>query len=195
MKSLFVKLSSILVLILLFQSKAWGGSLNYEVFAITTYAPMLEAPCYNNYSYLSTCNNSSPTGVGVSQGTGTLSSLNYNWNSGQINFGGNTNYGSEQRMVVITGYWQHPGTTGQTSTVHFAGRNDDGLIVNINNTSVVSDWAHKVQHIGTLVVHFQVWVVNGIQYKLTGMSGVVLLTWIFIIELMAIMLLTLQVVG
>ena len=143
MKSLFVKLSSILVLILLFQSKAWGGSLNYEVFAITTYAPMLEAPCYNNYSYLSTCNNSSPTGVGVSQGTGTLSSLNYNWNSGQINFGGNTNYGSEQRMVVITGYWQHPGTTGQTSTVHFAGRNDDGLIVNINNTSVVSDWAQQ----------------------------------------------------
>ena len=92
MLSRYIKLISFL-LILLFQSKAWGGSLNYEVFGITTYAPMLEAPCYNNYSYLSTCNNSSPTGVGASQGTGTLSSLNYNWNSGQINFGGNTNYG------------------------------------------------------------------------------------------------------
>jgi len=79
----------------------------------------------------------------VSQGTGTLSSLNYNWNSSQINFGGNTNYGYDQKMVVITGYWQHPGTAGQSSTVYFAGRNDDGLIVNINNTAVVSDWAQQ----------------------------------------------------
>ena len=37
----------------------------------------------------------------------------------------------------------HPGTAGQTSTVYFAGRNDDGLIVNINNTAVISDWAQQ----------------------------------------------------
>ena len=46
-------------------------------------------------------------------------------------------------MLVITGYWQHPGTAGQTSTVYFAGRNDDGFIVNINNTAVISDWAQQ----------------------------------------------------
>ena len=46
-------------------------------------------------------------------------------------------------MLVITGYWQHPGTAGQSSTVYFASRNDDGLIININNTAVVSDWAQQ----------------------------------------------------
>ena len=143
MLSTFFKISSILVLSFLLSSKAWGGSLNYEVWGISTYAPMLESPCYNNYAYLSTCNNTNWAGVGVSQGTGTLSSLNYNWNSSQINFGGNTNFGYDQKMAVITGYWQHPGTAGQSSTVYFAGRNDDGLIVNINNTKVISDWAQQ----------------------------------------------------
>jgi len=122
--------------------KAWGGTLNYEVFAISHHAPYLEAPCFNYNSYLSTCNNTNPAYVGTSQGTGTLDSLNYNWNSGNIVIN-NNNYGSQQRMVVITGYWQHPGTAGQTSTVYFAGRNDDGLIVNINNTAVISDWAQQ----------------------------------------------------
>jgi len=143
MRSAFFKAISILFFVLLMNDRVEAGSLNYEVFYITTYAPMLESPCYNNYAYLSTCNNTNWAGAGSSQGTGTLSSLNYNWNSGQINFGGNTNYGSDGRMVVITGYWQHPGTAGQTSTVYFAGRNDDGLIVNINNTKVISDWAQQ----------------------------------------------------
>ena len=139
MKLAFFKISSILFLLC---SSAYAGSLNYEVFAISHYAPYVESPCFNNYTYLSTCNNSSPSYVGLSQGTGTTDSLNYNWNSGNIVLH-NNNYGANQRMVVITGYWQHPGTTGQTSTVYFAGRNDDGLIVNINNTKVISDWAQQ----------------------------------------------------
>ena len=142
MLSTFYRISSILVLSFLLSSKAWGGTLNYEVFAISHHAPYLEAPCFNYNSYLSTCNNTNPAYVGTSQGTGTLDSLNYNWNSGNIVIN-NNNYGSQQRMVVITGYWQHPGTAGQTSTVYFAGRNDDGLIVNINNTAVISDWAQQ----------------------------------------------------
>ena len=177
MKLIFFKISSILFLLC---SSASAGSLNYEVFAISHYAPYVESPCFNNYTYLSTCNNSSPSYVGLSQGTGTTDSLNYNWNSGNIVLH-NNNYGASQRMVVITGYWQHPGTTGQTSTVYFAGRNDDGLIVNINNTKVYLTGLNKDQHIGTLVVHFLVLVVNGTQYKLTGMNGVALLIWIYII--------------
>ena len=142
MLSTFYRISSILVLSFLLSSKAWGGTLNYEVFAISHHAPYLEAPCFNYNSYLSTCNNTNPAYVGTSQGTGTIDSLNYNWNSGNIVLH-NNNYGGNQRMVVITGYWQHPGTAGQTSTVYFAGRNDDGLIVNINNTAVISDWAQQ----------------------------------------------------
>ena len=139
MKLIFFKISSILFLLC---SSASAGSLNYEVFAISHYAPYVESPCFNNYTYLSTCNNTNPSYVGLSQGTGTTDSLNYNWNSGNIVLH-NNNYGASQRMVVITGYWQHPGTAGQTSTVYFAGRNDDGLIVNINNTKVISDWAQQ----------------------------------------------------
>ena len=142
MRFAFIKVISVLFLVLLINDKAEAGSLNYEVFAISHYAPYVESPCYNNYSYLSTCNNTNPAYVGTSQGTGTIDSLNYNWNSGNIVLN-NNNYGGNQRMVVITGYWQHPGTTGQTSTVYFAGRNDDGLIVNINNTKVISDWAQQ----------------------------------------------------
>ena len=145
MKSGFTKVISFLAIVVIatiWSDKAEAGSLNYEVFAINHYAPYVESPCYNNYTYLSTCNNTNPAYVGSSQGTGTISSLNYNWNSGNIVLGG-TNYGGNRRMAVITGYWQHPGTTGQTSTVYFVGRNDDGLIVNINNTKVISDWAQQ----------------------------------------------------
>ena len=142
MRSAFFKVISILFFVLLMNDTVEAGSLNYEVFAITSYAPYLEAPCFDGGNYLSTCNNTNPAYVGASQGSGTLDSLNYNWNSGNINIGGN-NYSASYRMIVITGYWQHPGTSGQTSTVYFAGRNDDGLIVNINNTPVVSDWAQQ----------------------------------------------------
>jgi len=123
--------------------KAKAGSLYWTAYSITQHAPNVESSCFNNGSYLSTCNNTGWAYVNNTPvATGTTTSLNYNWNNGNITIGG-TSIGNEQRMLVITGYWQHPGTTGQTSTVYFAGRNDDGLIVNINNTAVVSDWAQQ----------------------------------------------------
>ena len=123
--------------------KVKAGSLYWTAYSMTHHAPYAESSCFNNGSYLSTCNNTSWAYVNsVPLSTGTTTSLNYNWNSGNITIGG-TNIGSEKRMLVITGYWQHPGTSGQSSTVYFAGRNDDGLIVNINNTAVISDWAQQ----------------------------------------------------
>jgi len=124
-------------------SKVKAGSLYWTAYSMTHHAPYAESSCFNNGSYLSTCNNTSWAYVNsVPLSTGTTTSLNYNWNNGNITIGG-TNIGSEKRMLVITGYWQHPGTSGQSSTVYFAGRNDDGLIVNINNTAVISDWAQQ----------------------------------------------------
>ena len=129
--------------LLLFCNISFAGSLYWTAYSITQHAPNVESSCFNNGSYLSTCNNTSWAYVNNTPvATGTTTSLNYNWNSGNITIGG-TSIGSEQRMLVITGYWQHPGTAGQSSTVYFAGRNDDGLIVNINNTAVVSDWAQQ----------------------------------------------------
>ena len=129
--------------LLLFCNMSFAGSLNWTAYSITSHAPYVESSCFNNGSYLSTCNNTNWAYVNSTPvATGTTSNLNHNWNSGNITIGG-TNIGSQQRMLVITGYWQHPGTAGQSSTVYFASRNDDGLIVNINNTAVVSDWAQQ----------------------------------------------------
>ena len=129
--------------LLLFCNISFAGSLYWTAYSITSHAPYVESSCFNNSSYLSTCNNTNWAYVNSTPvATGTTSNLNHNWNSGNITIGG-TNIGSEQRMLVITGYWQHPGTAGQSSTVYFASRNDDGLIININNTTVVSDWAQQ----------------------------------------------------
>ena len=144
MLSTFYRISSIILLLFTNSAFATGtGTLNWTAYSTSHYAPYVESSCYNNYSYLSTCNNTNWAYVNSTPiATGTTNSLNYNWNSGSITIGG-TNIGSTSRMLVITGYWQHPGTAGQTSTVYFAGRNDDGLIVNINNTAVISDWAQQ----------------------------------------------------
>ena len=142
MLSTFIRISS-LIFFLLFCNISYAGSLYWTAYSTTHYAPYVESTCYNNYSYLSTCNNTGWAYVNSTPvATGTTTSLNYNWNSGSITIGG-VNIGSGQRMLVITGYWQHPGTAGQSSTVYFVGRNDDGLIVNINNTQVINDWAQQ----------------------------------------------------
>ena len=141
MRLLFISLISLLLLYV--PNKANAGSLNYTVYGIQKHAGQgLESFCFNNGSYLSTCNNTNPAYVVTTYGSGTIDNLNNNWDGGNITIGG-TSYGSSYRYIKITGYWQHPGTAGQTSTVYFAGRNDDGLIVNINNTAVISDWAQQ----------------------------------------------------
>ena len=133
MLSTFYRISSIILLLFTNSAFATGtGTLNWTAYSTSHYAPYVESSCYNNSSYLSTCNNTNWAYVNSTPiATGTTNSLNYNWNSGSITIGG-TNIGSTSRMLVITGYWQHPGTAGQTSTVYFAGRNDDGLIVNLS---------------------------------------------------------------
>ena len=142
MKFILFKISSIILFCLL-TTEAIAGSLNYTVYGIQRHAGQgLESFCFNNGSYLSTCNNTNPAYVSSTYGSGTIDNLNNNWDGGNITIGG-TSYGSSYRYIKITGYWQHPGTAGQTSTVYFAGRNDDGLIVNINNTAVISDWAQQ----------------------------------------------------
>ena len=144
MRLLLYSLISLYFILSFIPNKANAGTLNWTAYSISHYAPYVESSCYNNYAYLSTCNNTNWAYVNsTAVASGTLTSLNHNWNSGQISPDGSTNIGGNQRMLVITGYWQHPGTTGQTSTVYFAGRNDDGFIVNINNTAVISDWAQQ----------------------------------------------------
>ena len=132
------------MLVLMVCHQLSAGSLNWSAYSITSHAPYLESSCFDAGSYLSTCNNTNWAYANATPvATGTMTSLNHNWNTSNITPDGSTSVGSNQRMLVITGYWQHPGTSGQTSTVYFAGRNDDGFIVNINNTAVISDWAQQ----------------------------------------------------
>ena len=82
-------------------NKVKAGSLYWTAYSITQHAPNVESSCFNNGSYLSTCNNTSWAYVNsVPLSTGTTTSLNYNWNNGNITIGG-TNIGSEKRMLVI----------------------------------------------------------------------------------------------
>ena len=55
MRLLFISLISLILLYV--PNKANAGSLNWTAYSITHYAPYVESSCYNNYSYLSTCNN------------------------------------------------------------------------------------------------------------------------------------------
>ena len=56
MLSTFIRISS-LIFFLLFCNISFAGSLYWTAYSTTHYAPYVESSCYNNYSYLSTCNN------------------------------------------------------------------------------------------------------------------------------------------
>ena len=134
-----------------FSSIAYAGTstLNYETYRTYSYAPTLENPYYDSSGgYNSSGSNSSPAYLGCSSSScaspsvlssGTISSLNTNWGSGTVLDSGR----SEDVAVKITGYIQHPGTAGVTSTVYFAGRTDDGFILNIDGTNVITDWQEQ----------------------------------------------------
>ena len=82
-------------------NKVKAGSLYWTAYSITSHAPYVESSCFNNSSYLSTCNNTSWAYVNSTPvATGTTSNLNHNWNNGSITIGG-TNIGSDQRMLVM----------------------------------------------------------------------------------------------
>jgi hypothetical protein len=122
-------------------NKVKAGTLNYKTYYITTYAPSLEFPFYDNSTgYNTDGSNSSPYGLGSVLSTGTISSPSgYYWGSGQVLDSGR----SDSVAVEITGYITWPGTTGQQQTVYFGVAADDGVFMNIDGTNVIQDWQQQ----------------------------------------------------
>jgi len=139
MKSILISVSFLICF--LFTTLANAGVLNYKTYAITTYAPSLEFPFYDNVAgYNTDGSNSSPNGLGSVLSTGTISSPSgYYWGSGQVLDSGR----SDSVAVEITGYITWPGTTGQQTTVYFGVAADDGVFMNIDGTNVIQDWQQQ----------------------------------------------------
>ena len=141
----------LLLLTLLFSSIAtiaYAGDsvLNYQVFAVDSYAPYLENPYVDvvngSQVYNSDGSNSSPDNMGTTVlASGTVNSVNHDWGSGTISLGGTNR--SNSTAIRVWGYFKHPGTAGETSTVYFAGRTDDGFVLNIGGTNVIQDWQQQ----------------------------------------------------
>ena len=102
MRYVYNRLSSLLLLIMLLGSNAIAGSLNYTTYSVSTYAPSLENPYYDNVTgYNSDGSNSSPNGLGSVLSTGTISTISgFDWGSGQVLDSGR----SDQVAVKVTGY-------------------------------------------------------------------------------------------
>jgi len=141
MKYVYSRLSSLLLLIMLLGSNAIAGSLDYTTYYVSTYAPSLENPYYDNVTgYNSDGSNSSPNGLGSVLSTGTISTISgFDWGSGQVLDSGR----SDQVAVKVTGYITWPGTSGQQTTVYFGIRADDGFVMNIDGVNVVQDWQQQ----------------------------------------------------
>ena len=139
MKSILISVSFLICF--LFTTLANAGVLNYKTYAITTYAPSLEFPFYDNVAgYNTDGSNSSPNGLGIVLSIGTISSPSgYYWGSGQVLDSGR----SEYVAVEVTGYITWPGTTGQQTTVYFGVAADDGVFMNIDGTNVITDWQQQ----------------------------------------------------
>ena len=122
-------------------NKVKAGTLNYKTYYITTYAPNLEFPFYDNVTgYNTDGSNSNPFGLSSVLSTGTISSPSgYYWGSGQVLDSGR----SDSVAVEITGYITWPGTTGQQQTVYFGVAADDGVFMNIDGTNVIQDWQQQ----------------------------------------------------
>jgi hypothetical protein len=122
-------------------AKAIAGSLDYTTYYVSTYAPSLENPYYDNVTgYNSDGSNSSPNGLGSVLSTGTISTISgFDWGSGQVLDSGR----SDQVAVKVTGYITWPGTSGQQTTVYFGIRADDGFLMNIDGVNVVQDWQQQ----------------------------------------------------
>jgi hypothetical protein len=142
-------LAIILLTCSLISTKVYAGTdtWNYQVFAVTTYAPYLEMPFVDvvngSQVYNTDGSNSSPNGIDLSNplATGTFIGVNNSWGSNAIHIG-STNR-SEYTAIRIWGYIYHPGTSGQTSTIYFAGRMDDGFFLNIDGDNVITDWQQQ----------------------------------------------------
>jgi hypothetical protein len=122
-------------------NKVKAGTLNYKTYYITTYAPNLEFPFYDNSTgYNTDGSNSNPFGLSSVLSTGTISTPSgYYWGGGQVLDSGR----SDSVAVEITGYITWPGTTGQQQTVYFGVAADDGVFMNIDGTNVIQDWQQQ----------------------------------------------------
>ena len=102
MRYVYNRLSSLLLLIMFLGSNAIAGSLDYTTYYVSTYAPSLENPYYDNVTgYNSDGSNSSPNGLGSVLSTGTISTISgFDWGSGQVLDSGR----SDNVAVKVTGY-------------------------------------------------------------------------------------------
>jgi len=118
------------------------ADLNYNTYAISTYAPTLEFPYYDNSTgYNTDGSNTSPYGLGTTVlSSGTISAPSgYYWGSGYVLDSGR----ADSVAVEVTGYITWPGTTGQETTVYFGVSADDGVFMNIDGTNVITDWQQQ----------------------------------------------------
>ena len=118
------------------------ADLNYNTYAVSTYAPTLEFPYYDNSTgYNTDGSNTSPYGLGTTVlSSGTISAPSgYYWGSGYVLDSGR----ADSVAVEVTGYITWPGTTGQETTVYFGVSADDGVFMNIDGTNVITDWQQQ----------------------------------------------------
>ena len=79
-------------------------------------------------------NNAPPLGAGYVAGTGTVSSINQYWGGGSV-----MNVGADDVQVHYVGYITSPVTTNAL----FYGPADDGFILALAGTTIISDWYDK----------------------------------------------------
>src|SRR6056300_2023201 len=118
------------------------ADLNYNTYAISTYAPTLEFPYYDSSTgYNTDGSNTSPYGLGTTVlSSGTISAPSgYYWGTGYVLDSGR----ADSVAVEFTGYITWPGTTGQETTVYFGVSADDGVFMNIDGTNVIQDWQQQ----------------------------------------------------
>lgn len=109
------------ILIWLLMVMAWSSPALADVNYVT-YAAGGPTPCL---------------GCGAVLSTGTVTSINYDWGSGVV-----LNSGRADGVVVkFTSYFTVPGSGSQTIT--FYNRSDDGFILKLNGTTVISDWQEQ----------------------------------------------------
>lgn len=110
----------LLIILMVFQVKDINAQVSAAGLTYYTYAGTGATPNYTNLTY--------PTVLS----TGTLTNFNFNWGGGQVLNSGR----SEQVIVKLVGYINIP-TAG---TYYFGGNADDGIVIKVNNTSVVNSW-------------------------------------------------------
>ena len=78
--------------------------------------------------------------AGTVVGSGTVTSLNYDWGGGIVMNSGRV----DGVKIHFTGYILWPGTAGSgNKTVSFYDRSDDGFYMTINNTLVINNWVEQ----------------------------------------------------